>query len=198
MPSIDVKNYQKEILDQFKKLFPNTPSQNEWPAFHTNGIKYSPRVDIVVGPYSTENRCIDEYDNLMDTSRIFIESIIHAHLNNIDGGNNDLDISRLNFNTLKNHNYNARCFIAVEIENQVSRKHLIGSAINAAALGRIGIIVGWTEEKFKSLLRLKNYLKFLTQAEKPSFQTTNLLILKPEQLRDSLLSANRQKMRNST
>ena len=38
---------------------------------------------------------------------------------------------------------------------------LLGGAVNAAALGRIGIVVAWTSEKLKAFAKLRRYLNFL-------------------------------------
>ena len=37
----------------------------------------------------------------------------------------------------------------------------MGGAINAAALGRIGIVVAWTDEKLIVFVKLKEYLDYL-------------------------------------
>jgi hypothetical protein len=79
-------------------------------------------------------------------------------------------------------NHNARCFLGIEIENAVSRKHLMGGAINASALGRLGIAVGWTDARVKSFGRLWKYLDFLSRVGKNSFDTSNLLIVSDVQL----------------
>jgi hypothetical protein len=80
------------------------------------------------------------------------------------------------------HNWNARCFIAIDIENQSSRKHLMGSAINAGALGRIGVAVGWDQQKVNQFVRMRRYLRLLSSLGKNSFSTANLLVLHREQL----------------
>jgi hypothetical protein len=79
-------------------------------------------------------------------------------------------------------NPNARCFMAIEVENRVSRKHLMGGAINAAALGRVGIVVGWSTEKMRALVRTRAYLQYLGFVGKQTFQTGNLLIMTPDDL----------------
>src|SRR5262245_58746223 len=94
---------------------------------------YSPRLDVAVGPFATNQRFIEEYNYLMETSRQFIDNILIHHKNNIRQFDNEIDI--LSFKKLKNKNANARCLLAIEIENRVSRKHLMGGVINAAALG---------------------------------------------------------------
>ena len=91
-----------------------------------------------------------------------------------------------NFHELKILNENSRCLLAIEIENNVSRKHLLGGAVNAAALGRLGIVVGWTENKVKALVKLQTYWDFLYSVGKNTFNTRNLVILSPQQLSEAI------------
>lgn len=78
-------------------------------------------------------------------------------------------------------NGNARCFLAIEIENKVSRKHLLGGMINAAALGHLGIYVGWSDVMVRAMLRARRYLHFLQSVGKPTMPVGNLLVLSREQ-----------------
>ena len=87
------------------------------------------------------------------------------------------------FDGLCYKNKTARCFLAIEIEDKVSRKHLIGSAINAMALGRLGIVVACTSDKLKTFVRQRRYLWFLSRAT--NLDTDNLLILNREQFVNS-------------
>ena len=43
--------------------------------------------------------------------------------------------------TCIDQNSNARCFLAIEIENQTDRKHLMGSSLNSSIMGKIGIVI---------------------------------------------------------
>jgi len=81
-------------------------------------------------------------------------------------------------------NQNARCFMAFEIENEVSRKHLMGGAINAAALGRVGLAIAWNPEKLRAFVRMRSYLLFLSAVGKNTFDPSNLLILSKDQVMD--------------
>lgn len=78
-------------------------------------------------------------------------------------------------------NHNARCFLAIEIENKVSRKHLMGGIMNAVALGHLGLAVGWTADKVRAMFRARAYLHFLEAVDKPTLLVRNLLILSREQ-----------------
>lgn len=179
-PLSDLKKYQISVAEMLQGIYIGTPIQTEWRAISDGRKIYSPRLDIAVGPFAINQQYIDKYDDMMNSSQRLINKIIELHVQNIRDINNS-DVS-LSFDVLKRKNYNARCFLAIEIENKVSRKHLIGGAINAAALGRIGIVVAWTPEKLKAFIKLREYLEFLGSVGKNTFDTTNLLILDKNQL----------------
>ena len=144
-----------------------------------NGL-YSPRLDIAVGPFATGHlQHHATYNDLQVIGRTFLEHLHRDHARNMReiGG---VQVEDLNHALALN--YNARCFLGIEIENRVSRKHLMGGAINASALGRLGIAVGWTDAVVKSFVRLWKYLDFLSRVGKNSFNTSNLLIVSAEQL----------------
>jgi hypothetical protein len=58
----------------------------------------------------------------------------------------------------------------------------MGSMVNAASLGRIGIGVAYKDSVKRTFLRLLNYMAFLKRVGKNSYDTTNFLILTKEQL----------------
>jgi hypothetical protein len=58
----------------------------------------------------------------------------------------------------------------------------MGGAINAAALGRIGIAVGWTPDKVRAFVKLRSYLLYLARVGKNTFNPINLLVLSRQQL----------------
>ncbi|MBV9790658.1 MAG: hypothetical protein JOZ51_20865 [Chloroflexi bacterium] len=194
MPS-DIRIYQDQMVALLRQIYPQPIELvAEWRSITTIPNVYSPRLDIAVGPFSTVrggNRIAD-YDDLMRESQSFIETLTHYHSRNITHFGEDrfsypTDLPL--FNVLMRHNQNARCFIAVEIENDVTRKHLLGGALNASALGRIGIAIGWSEKKVIALVRLREYWNFLASVNKNTFNTANLLILSPTQFRSAIESA---------
>jgi hypothetical protein len=164
--------------------------RDEWRTEMDRDI-YSPRLDIAVGPFATDNgtQLTEEYNDLFETNKDFIKQLAIIHFRNIMPEINGDELihhleAKLHF--LKFFNPNSRCFITIEIENQVSRKHLLGGAINASALGRIAIAVGFTEEKHRAFLRLIKYYDFLEQVGKPTLPMANLLIISYPQLFDFL------------
>ena len=53
----------------------------------------------------------------------------------------------------------------------------MGGALNAAALGHLGVVIGWTDEKVRAMFRVRQYLRYLGDARKPTIGLGNLLIL---------------------
>jgi len=193
MPRL-TQEFQEEIKQRLVQIYPNpTPIKTEWRAITNIRGLYSPRIDVAVGPFSTirGGNCIEEYDHLMDLSRRFVEQLLLCHRQNVtayrilDAQRNEV-LEFCNFQELRTFNGNARCLLAIEIEHEVSRKHLLGGAVNAAALGRLGIVIGWTEEKVRALVRLQAYWDFLRSVGKNTFETKNLLILSPVQFRQAI------------
>ena len=74
-------------------------------------------------------------------------------------------------------NNNPRCFIAIELENKTTRKHRLGSLINAAALGKIAIIVTANESVLKSFKKLLNYLIYLNEIKKIGWAPRNIILI---------------------
>ncbi len=176
-----VKEYQTYCKEKLSNIYQSVVI--EWKPFEVSSDQYSPRPDIAVGPFAYQGRLEANYDALLndDRSRYFVESLVNANNSNITSvGDNILS----SYSMFRTFNYNSRCFICIEIENKVSRKHIIGGLVNASALGRIAVLVAWTPDKLKAFIKLKNYLKFLSSVEKNSFRTDNILILSKEQFKE--------------
>ncbi len=179
MPSLVVAEFQNDLQGALQQRFLPTDVRKEWASIPGSVGVYSPRLDLAVGPFATgELRYGPTYDTLFERNRGFVTALWTAHRSNVGDG----EIGGQTLEGLRTANRNARCFLAIEIENQVTRKHLMGGAINAAALGRLGIAVGWDQRRLMALLRLRRYLNFLAGVDKPTFSVNNLLILSPEQL----------------
>jgi len=171
------KKYQPIAKRKLKKIYSEV--KTEWTSIRGDKNIYSPRVDLAVGPFAIDRRYENEYDDLMRESKIFIKSLIANHNENLRSF--DLELEDNYFEKLFDFNRNSRCLLCIEIENKVSRKHLIGGLVNASALGRVGILIPWTPEKLKAFMKLRNYLKFLGQVDKNTFKTDNILILTKDQ-----------------
>jgi hypothetical protein len=155
----------------------------EWPAFSGQSAQYSPRLDLAVGPFATRDglRLTAKYSELSNTHRQFLMRAWEAHALNEARLEAHDDQSPSSLDEALAANRNARCFIAIEIENEVSRKHLMGGAINATALGHLGIFIGWTDAKVTAMFRVRRYLNFLRRVDKPGTPSDNLLIISRDQ-----------------
>ena len=174
---------QRRLLERLCERF-DQECRMEWHAFSGIDSQYSPRLDLAVGPFAIGDLKLEEkYDALTEVHREYMASLWRAHVSNV--GCSDQDISRL-FHAASSQNSNARCFLAIEIENRGSRKHVLGGMLNAASLGRFGIMIGWTDDSVRMLVRARQYLMFLMEARKPSLPFSNLLILNREQAEQHL------------
>lgn len=183
-----VNDYQQNLRGQLQEIL-NSLTVCEWRT-QMDANTYSPRLDVAVGPFSLANgiRLIEEYNELFENNIDFVARLVKTHLTNLNFINDELSEENANqlindkLNDIRYFNFNSRCFIAIEIENSVSRKHLMGGAINASVLGRIGIAVGFTEEMHNAFLNLYRYFSFLQSVDKPTFRTNNLLVISAGQL----------------
>lgn len=175
----ELTDYQANLAQQLRGIL-HQEARTEWSIETRQYNIYSPVIDVAVGPFATDRQYIDVYDELMDENKSFIESLIELHNNNLRAFSDELP--KTFFDVIRGKNRNSRCFMAVEIENKVSRKHLMGGAVNASAMGRIGVLVPWTDEKFRAMVKLIGYFRFLTENEKNTFDTTNILVIKKDQL----------------
>lgn len=179
------REYQNSIYPLLQSKLNGLTIEDEWTAFRGFNNHYSPRVDIAVGPFSTEpgQNQINVYNHLVgrDDIKSFLRSLYDLHVMNI-GEEYLNEINIPDFDTLITKNQNARCFLAIEIENENSKKHIMGSLINAASLGRVGIGIAYSDKTFRTFIRILNYLGFLKRVEKNTYDTTNFLIIKKDQM----------------
>ncbi len=156
---------------------------------------YQPIADIAIGPFATEGQYITEYDDLVQDKSNLIDMWVHMFQSNWQEVIGDHYCAvpppkPIGYEDYlgTNSNQNARCFMAIEIENENSRKHLMGSIINAGALGRVGILVAWHDSALRAAIRMRQYFSFLRTAEKRTFDMSGVLILTRSQLASSLNS----------
>lgn len=180
------------VLDQ-----PNvTP---DWRPFSGEGRRiYQPVVDIAVGPFAIgDERHVDDYNKMVHTFHQLIDTWAKEFIANWQTviGDRYRDYhwilpprspsSHQDF-VGRRANENARCFIAIEIENENSKKHLMGSIVNAGALGRIGLLVAWQEKVLRAAIRMRQYFDYLRSVKKRSFDMGGVMIITREQLAISL------------
>jgi len=144
---------------------------------------YSPVADIAVGPFATQQRLISRYDDLEQRVPELINDLKSCFRENYNQYGGHFSGTPTYPFTEFEGNENARCFISIEIESKSpTRKHKMGSIVNAAALGRIAIVIGLDEYSVKVLIRILGYLKFLASVNKPTFKANNAFILSKEQI----------------
>ncbi|MFS1519523.1 hypothetical protein V1503_24150 [Bacillus sp. SCS-151] len=185
---MDLKEYQNYIKERLISLYPDTEIITEWNAMKDERELdfYSPRIDAAIGPFATNGRYEDVYDQMVENPKwgALINRLLNFNNDNLAGYN---QFTRPpDYHEIVYQNSNARCFMGIEIENKVSRKHLLGGAINASALSRIGIVIPWSDDKLRAFIRLVRYFQYLKLAEKNTFNTTNLLIITKEQFLSAL------------
>jgi len=105
---------------------------------------YSPRADVVVGPYNVDGDLIDEnIENIRkEFDHPFIKKIVR-----------DTCIER-------DMNPNPRYLMAIEVEFSGSSKHIIGDFANASMLGAIGVVIG-QQSNIKMIRRVEEYIKLV-------------------------------------
>jgi hypothetical protein len=200
MPNAETIRLQNMGVREFTRTFPSTiigkdiEIRKEWLPFnrwHDQSIS-SPMIDIAIGPFAIETRCIREYDALLTNRNVreLLQLALEAHTENLERCNNREE-NLPEFDDFFNGeftNTNARCFMAIEVEGREDRKVVLADIINTSAMGRFGIIVAKSERVLKIFVKLLNYLLFLQSVEKPTFRTKNVLILSSEQFSRLLTS----------
>lgn len=180
------KEYQQIILPLIAQKLTGLEVRNEWTAFEGYRNHYSPRVDIAVGPFSIQpgNNQMQEYNRLIRARNVrpFLRSLFDFHVENLGEEPFLNEVRIAAFDSLVTKNQNARCFLAIEIENENSKKHILGSLINAASLGRVGIGIAYSDKTFRTFIRILNYLAFLKRVGKNTYDTTNFLIVTKDQM----------------
>jgi hypothetical protein len=180
-----LRAFQRAVRQALAVRFAPVPVVEEWMAFPRNSGHYGPVLDVAVGPFAYGDLRLGlQYDQLAREHSALLARLWDASVETIQ----QYDPSGMpsSFDEALAGNPNARCFLAIEIEHRVSRKHLMGGALNASALGRLALLVGWTPDKVAALVRLRRYLGYLSAVGKPSVVVPNLLILSPAQLRAAL------------
>jgi hypothetical protein len=180
----EILEYQDDLENRLSPIFFPEEVKVEWASMQDEHdlTLYSPRIDVAVGPFATQERYGHIYDAMLDREQVqyFINRLVNFNRINLEAYGDF--VRPVEYREIIYSNYNARCFMAIEIENFVSRKHLMGGAINASALGRFGVVIPWSNEKLRAFVKLVRYLHYLRYAEKNTFDTSNLLIVSRDQM----------------
>ncbi len=133
----DTDKYQKEIVSYLERLLkqkgykPNVKPR--WRAFAGHGRSiYSPVLDVAVGPFATHTRYKKSYDEMVESLSQLIDSwatvfkenwqryyVVNKNYQRVPPSSPSGYKDFIGYDA----NRNARCFIAIEIENKTSSKH---------------------------------------------------------------------------
>jgi hypothetical protein len=176
------KKVQKLLRDYFKSLGESLEVESQWTALRGEAVsKYSPRVDVAVGPFAyQEKRYAQEYNRLTAVSREFLNKLLDLFKKNSKNFSFDHEIPA-DCQRLGDMNRNARCLMPIEIEKSGDRKHRLGDIVNACSLGRVGLIIAWDQSALNSFLKIVGYFAFLKGVEKPTYETENLIVVSKKQ-----------------
>jgi hypothetical protein len=145
------REYQNELITNLRNIFGSELVKSEWDSvqydLHSGNHKivYAPRHDIAVGPFNS----LWDFDVGTDAtkpmrSHPFTKRLYKDYLR-------DRDTLKKCWNSL------SRCYLAIEIEFSGSSKHLLGSILNAAVSGSIGIVIV-NKGNIEKAVRMVNYL----------------------------------------
>ncbi|PMB76228.1 MAG: hypothetical protein C0177_07295 [Fervidicoccus fontis] len=161
------------IFNLLKQIFKEYDVVREWDVARDSqdGFTrelYCPRVDFAVGPFNLDAN-IDYNNRLIEEAYQKYKSLLELLKSRSDSKDKVLK-----------PNENPRCFLVIEIEHKSSRKHRLGSIVNASALGKIGIIVASDQKVFESLVKIRKYLEFLDHVQKTRCAPENIMIITKE------------------
>jgi len=160
-----------EVFIRLKQVFGKENVVKEWNVAKSSKDAYTrelycPRVDFAVGPFNIDANI--EYNNrLIKEAYQKYRKLLKLLKTRSD-------------NRALEPNENPRCFLVIEVEHKSSRKHRLGSIVNASALGKIGIIVASNQRVFESLVKIRRYLEFLERVRKTRSAPENVMIITQE------------------
>jgi len=175
MVKAKTKAYQEKVFVLLKNLFGNKNVEIEWSVAKesTDAFTrelYRPRLDLAIGPFNN--------DGNVDLNKQRIETAISKHQDLILGLFNHSEFRSFDINDfLAKKNENPRCFLAIEIENSGSSKHMLGNIANVSILGSIGIVVPFNQNRLSLCKRIKKYFSFAAQVGKIDDVFQNVLII---------------------
>jgi len=155
MPSRNEEN--DELLNLLREVFDESNVKKEWDVAtdsedaYTRNL-YVPRIDYAIRPFNISS---NPKQMTEDLRRIYKSFLNHENL-----FSSMIEYAEYpeNFNHNFEFNENPRCFVAIEVENKTTRKHRLGSIVNASAMGKVAIMVAKTSNVMKSFEKLLKYL----------------------------------------
>lgn len=162
--------YQNQLITNLRSIFGDELVEPEWDSvkydLHSGNHKivYAPRHDIAVGPFNSYlNFDIGIDATELMQSHPFTKRLYKDYLK-------DRDTLKKCWNSL------SRCYLAIEIEFSGSSKQLLGSMVNAAVSGSIGIVIV-KKTDIEKANRISTYLMRLEDFEKVKLNMLRNLII---------------------
>lgn len=161
---------QNIIYKQLIDVFGEAHVHKEWDVVkgsqdgYTRAL-YCPRIDFAVDPFNID-RNLDENNRRISEKYFEYEPLFSILIQHSNIPENNLEL-----------NNNPRCFLTIEHENNVTRKHMIGTIINASAIGKVGIAIAAQNKTYRALSRIKKYLDALVEFDKLDFFPKNVIIV---------------------
>ncbi len=171
----ETADYCKQLFHELERIFGQDQVKSEWDVAKDSGDDfnrdlYCPRLDLAVGPFNITREIdhnTDAITKFISNNNELIKSLVRvAEVQNIDV---------TDFETRFNHN--ARCGLAIEVENSGSSKIMLGDLLNASIMGAIGIVVPLNETNRRSFIRLVRFVDFAVKVGKTREIVSNVLIM---------------------
>ena len=168
-----------EVRGLLESLFGRDNVEPEWDVARVATDRftrslYCPRLDYAIKPFNV-NENVSENIRRIEAARRKHKALLE-HLIELSEVKPDLGFP----------NPNPRCFMVIEVEGRTSRKHRLGSMINASALGKVAVIAAKDERALRSLRKLERYLDYLQEVGKIAGLPKNRIVLKLEAFCDAL------------
>lgn len=173
-----VKAYQTYVKNSLHRIMNPYEAKEEWNVAKDSQDAftrelYSPRLDVAVGPFNIDGnieRNNKKIRRAANRHQSFIEQLICC--SELESPSFDIFLRR--------RNKNPRCFLAIEIENSGSSKHMLGDIANVSIIGSIGIVIPFNEKKQSLCERIKRYVRFCSSVGKIDNVFTNVLVISKE------------------
>lgn len=173
-----VRDYQNFVFNSFKNIFGENNVKKEWNVAKNSRDNftrelYCPRLDIAVGPFNIDGNVYHNNERIRGAV-IVKKNFLALLFQYSENRTNNLD------KFLSNRNVNPRCFLAIEIENSGSSKHMLGNIANVSIIGSVGVVVPFNDEKLSLCKRIEKYVMFATKVGKIEAVFKNILIVSKE------------------
>lgn len=165
------RDVQSAFAERLRQLFGDDAVEYEWrisrgasDALAHDPFRYSPRVDLAVGPFNTGP------DRRSDLQPSLLPRAFRAAIGD------------------RRTNQNPRCLLAIELAFSGTSKHMIGDLLHASAMGLYGIVVG-SDRSMAKLRRINEYLLAIEALGKTPHLFRNVLIMAVEEFETLLAGA---------